>query len=135
MADLVDNQVNANGIQTRANVGRLTIQLRSLKGQLTREINFCYKKITHFRNLLASTQQRTPILMVEYARGILECHARCKTKYDRVEKGFTDLQDLETETWEGDNEELDEYLTKMDTESEACFKQLSEVQHSNDDLF
>ena len=49
MADLVDNQVNANGIQTRANVGRLTIQLRSLKGELTREINFCYKKIAHFR--------------------------------------------------------------------------------------
>ena len=54
-----------------------------------------------------------------------------RSKYDRVEKGFTDLQDLETETWEGDNEELDEYLTKMDTESEACFNQFSEVQHSN----
>ena len=39
--DLIDNQVNANGIQTRANVGRLTNQLRSLKGQLTREIHFC----------------------------------------------------------------------------------------------
>ena len=65
----------------------------------------------------------------------MECHTRCKTKYDRVEKGFTDLQDLETDTWEGDNEELDEYLTKMDTESEACFNQFSEVQHSNTELF
>ena len=64
MAELVDNQVNANGIQTRANVGRLTNQLRSLKGQLTQEINCCYKKIAHFRTLLASTQQRTPILHI-----------------------------------------------------------------------
>ena len=84
MADLEDNQVNANGIQTRANVGRLTIQLRSLKGQLTREIHFCYKKNAHFRTLLASTQQRTPIIMTEYARGILECHACCKTKYENM---------------------------------------------------
>ena len=86
MAELINTQVNANGIQTRANVGRLTNQLRSLKGQLTREINLCNKKIAHFRTLLASTQQRTPIIMSEYARGILECYARCKTKYERVEK-------------------------------------------------
>ena len=72
-ADLVDNQVNANDIQTRANLGRLTNQLRSLKGQLTWEINVCYKKIAHFRTLLASTQQKTPILMIEYAKGILGC--------------------------------------------------------------
>ena len=135
MADLVDNQVNANGIQTRANVGRLTNQLRSLKSLLTQGVNFCNKKIAHFRTLLASTQQRTPVFMTEYARGLLERHARCKTKYERVEKGFADLQALETETWEGDNEELDEYLTKMDTESEACFNQFSEVQHSNTELF
>ena len=68
MADLVDNQVNANGIQTRANVGRLTNQLRSLKGLLTQEVNFCNKKIAHFCTLMASTQQRTPVFMTEYAR-------------------------------------------------------------------
>ena len=65
----------------------------------------------------------------------MECHARCKTKYERVEKGFLDLQDLETEAWIGNDEELDGYLTKMDTESEACFNQFSEVQHSNTELF
>ena len=116
-------------------MGRLTNQLRSLKGLLTREVNFCNKKIAHFRTLMASTQQRTPVFMTEYARGLLECHAHCKTKYERVEKGFTNLQALETETWEGDDEELDEYLTRMDTESEACFNQFSEVQYSNIEIF
>ena len=104
MAELGDSQVNANMVQTRANVGRLTNSLRNLKGQLTREINLCYKKIAHFRTLLSSTWQGTPVLLTEYARGIFECHARCKTRYDRVEKGFTDLQDLESEAWEGSME-------------------------------
>ena len=104
-ADLVDNQVNANDIQTRANVGRLTNQLRSLKGQLTQEINFCYKKITHFCTLLASTQQRTQILMVEYARGILECHARCKTRWVEVDNSFADLTALKIETWDKKDDE------------------------------
>ena len=38
MAELGDSQVNANMVQTRANVGRLTQILRNLKGQLTREL-------------------------------------------------------------------------------------------------
>ena len=134
-AGLVGTQVNANDIHTRAHAGRLTKQLHSLKGLLTREVNFCNKKIAHFRTLMASTQQRTPVFMTEYARGLLECHTHCKTKYERVEKGFADLQALETETWEGDDEELDEYLIRMDTESEACFNQFSEVQHSNIEIF
>ena len=45
MADLEDSQVNANVVQTRANVGRLTNSLRNLKGQLTKEINNCYEKL------------------------------------------------------------------------------------------
>ena len=118
MAELGDSQVNANMVQTRANVGRLTNSLRNLKG--TQEINNCNKKNAHFKTLLSSTRQGTPVLKTEYARGISECHARCKTRYDRVEKGFTDLQDLESEAWEGSVEELDDYLTKISTESETC---------------
>ena len=45
MAGLEDSQVNAMMVQTRAKVGRLTNSLRNLKGQLTREINNCYKKL------------------------------------------------------------------------------------------
>ena len=135
-ADLVGNQVNTNDVRTRANAGRMAIQLRSSKGLLTREVNFCNKKIAHFCTLMASTQQRTPVFMTEYARGLLECHARCKAKYEKVEKGFADLQALETETWEEDDQDgLEEYLTRMDTESEACYKQFSELQSNNIEIF
>ena len=111
-AGLIGTQVNANDIHTRANAGRLTNQLRSLKGLLTREVNYCNKKIVHFRTLMAAPQQKTQA-MTEYARGLLDCHARCQAKYEQVEKGFADLQALETEIWEVDDHKgLDEFLTK-----------------------
>ena len=128
---LVGTQVNANDINTRANAGRLTIRLRSLKGLLTREVNYCNKKIVHFGTLMAAPQQKTQA-MLGYAQGLLDCHARCQAKYEEVEKGFADLQALETETWEVDDHEgLDEFLTKLDTESEACYNKVSEVQSNN----
>ena len=46
MAGLEDGQVDAIMVQTRAKVGRLTNSLRNLKGQLTKEVNNCYKKYT-----------------------------------------------------------------------------------------
>ena len=36
-------------VKTRAKVGRLQKSLRNLKGQLTKEVNMCLQKITHFK--------------------------------------------------------------------------------------
>ena len=46
LAGTEDSQVLT---QTRAKVGRLNNSLRNLKGQLTREVNNCYKKIAHLK--------------------------------------------------------------------------------------
>ena len=46
MAGTEDSQVLT---QTRAKVGRLNNSLRNLKGQLTREVNNCYKKIAYLK--------------------------------------------------------------------------------------
>ena len=66
------NQVNVQDINTRANAGRLTKKLRSLKGLLTREVNYCNQKVLHFGTLMAATQQQTQ-MMTEYARDLLDC--------------------------------------------------------------
>ena len=97
MAELGDSQVNANMVQTRANVGRLTNLLLSKKWQLTQQISNCNKQIAFFRTLLSSTRLGTSVVKTEYARGILECHTRCENRFEKVEKGITDLQDLESE--------------------------------------
>ena len=122
---LVGTQVNANDINTRANVGRLTIRLRSLKVLLTRDVNYCNKKILHFGTLMAAPQQKTQN-MLGYAQGLLDCHAPCQAKYEEVEKGFADLQALKTKTWkEDDDEGLEKFLTRLDTESEACYNKVT----------
>ena len=70
---------------------------------------------------MGPTQQRMSILMTEYAQSILECHARCWTKYVEVDKSFADLKALKIETWDEDDDEgLKKFLTWLDTESDAC---------------
>ena len=131
----VGNQVNAQDINTRANAGRLARRLRSLKGLLTREVNYCNKKVLHFGTLMAATQQQTQ-MMTEYARDLLDCYARCQAKHVEVEKGFVDLVKLKTETWaEDDDEGLEEFITGIDTESDACYKKVNKVRSDNLEIF
>ena len=44
--DLTGTEDSQVLIKTRAKVGRLQKSLRNLKGQLTKEVNSCYQKIT-----------------------------------------------------------------------------------------
>ena len=71
LAGTEDSQVLT---QTRAKVGRLNNSLRNLKGQLTKEVNSCYKKIAH------------SVVKTDFAWGILDCHTRCETRYQNLEK-------------------------------------------------
>ena len=127
MAGPEGSQVNAIIVQTRAKVGRLTNSLRNLKGQLTREVNNCYKKIVHFKTLLSTTRLGTSVVKTEYAQVILESHARCENRFEKVEKGISDLRDLECEVWEGSDQDLDKLLTKLDTDSDVCYKKFHDV--------
>ena len=81
-------------------------------------------------NLLANTVVKT-----DYARGILDCHTRCKTRYQNLEKGLSDLRELECESWGGSDEELDEILTKLDNDSVVCEKQFNDVKRDNVEIF
>ena len=131
----VGDQVNAQDISTRANAGRLAGGLRSSKGLLIREINYCNQKVLNFGTLMATTQQQTQ-MMTEYARDLLDCYARCQAKHVEVEKGFVDLVKLKTETWaEDDDEGLEEFITGIDTESDACYKKVYKVRSDNLEIF
>ena len=56
-------------------------------------------------------------------------------RFEKVEKGISDLRELECEVWEGSDEDLDEFLTKLDTESAACYKQFLDVKADNSEIF
>ena len=58
------------------------------------------------------------------------------TAIQNVEKCFADLQALKTETWEEEDDEgLDEFLTRVDTESEACYNKVNEAWSNNLEIF
>ena len=74
--------------------------------------------------------------MTEQARRSFECPTRCKTRWMKVDKSFADLKALKIETWDEDDDEgLEKFLTLLDTESDACYQKVNEVQHSNIEIF
>ena len=67
--------VDVQNINNRANANRLIRRLCSLKGLLTREVNYCTQKVEHFRTLMAAARPQTQ-MMIDYAREILDNYAR-----------------------------------------------------------
>ena len=116
-AEPVEDQVDVQNINTRANANWLIRRLRSLKGLWTREVNYCTQKVEHFRTLMAAAQPQTQ-MMIEYARDLLDNYGRCQAKHVEVEKGFVDLIKRKTEIWDIDDDtRLDTFITGIDTNS------------------
>ena len=133
--DLTGTEDSQILIKTRAKVGRLQKSLRNLKGQLTKEVNSCYQKITHFKKIVSDNRLTNSAVKTDFAQSILDCHARCETRYLNLEKGLSDLRELECEAWSGSSEELDDILTKLDNDSIVCEKQFTDVKKDNDETF
>ena len=76
-------------VKTRAKVGRLQKLLRNLKGQLTKEVNMCYQKITHFKTKYSDDYLANSVVKTNYAQSILDSHTRCETRYLNLEKALS----------------------------------------------
>ena len=134
-AEPVEDQVDVQNINTRANANRLIRRLHSLKGLLTREVNYCTHKVEHFRTLMAAKKPQTQMIIV-YARDLLDNYARCQAKHVEVEKGFVYLIKLKTEMWDiNDDTGLDTFITGIDTESNIYYKKVNKVRSDNLEIF
>ena len=98
--------------QTRAReeAGRLQKLLQNLKGMLTKEVNQCNDKIAHFKSKFSEDYTTVTVVKTGYAQSIIDNHNRCSTRYLNLEKALEKLRDLECNTWEGSDEELDSFL-------------------------
>ena len=94
--ELEDSQVFS---QTRARekAGRLQKSLRNLKGQLTKEVNMCNDKITHFKTKYSEDYMAISVVKNNFAQSILDSHIRCETSYLNLEKILDELRELECE--------------------------------------
>ena len=75
------------------------------------------------------------VVKTNFAQSILDSHIRCETHYLNLEKALTELRELECETWEGSDEDLDALLDKLNKDSITYEKQFIKVQRDNDDIF
>ena len=93
-------------VKTRAKVGRLQKSLQNLKGQLTKEVNMCLQKITHFKTKYSDDYLANSVVKTNYAQSVLDSHTCCETRYLNLEKALSELRELECETWAGSDEDL-----------------------------
>ena len=116
--------------QTRARekAGRLQKSLRNLKGMLTKEVNQCNDKITHFKSKFAEDYTTISVVKTNYAQSIIDSHNRCKARYLNLEKALEELRELECNTWQGSDDELDVLIEKLNTDPVTCEKQFIKIQ-------
>ena len=93
MVEFLESEDSQVVSQTRARekAGRLQKSLRNLKGQLTKEINQCNNKITHFKGKYAEDFLTISVVKTEFAQSILDSHVRCNTRYLNLEKALNEL--------------------------------------------
>ena len=127
-----DNSQGLTQPRLREEAGRLQRSLRNLKGLLTREVNACNDKINHFK--LRFSDDFTTIT-VGYAQNILDNHTRCQIQFLNLEKALEKLRQLECDTWEGTDEELDAVLEKLNQDLVSYENQFQRISRDNDDIF
>ena len=123
--------------QTRAReeAGRLQKSLRNLKGMLTKEVNQCNDKIAHFKSKFSEDYTTITVVKTGYAQSIIDSHNRCKARHLNLERALEKLRDLECNTWEGSDDELDTLIEKLNQDSITYEKQFIKIQSDNDDIF
>ena len=130
-----DNSQGLTQPRLREEAGRLQRSLRNLKGLLTREINACNDKIGHFKLRFSDDSTTITVVKIGYAQNILDNHTRCQIRFLNLEKALEKLRQLECDTWEGTDEELDVVLEKLNQDLVSYENQFQRISHENDDIF
>ena len=121
--------------RAREEAGRLQRSLRNLKGLLTREVNNCNDKINHFKLRFSDDYTTVTVVKIGYAQNILDNHNRCQIRFLNLERALEKLRQLECDTWEGKDEELDAVLEKLNQDLISYENQFQRISRDNDDIF
>ena len=108
-----DNSQGLSQPRAREEAGRLQRSLQNLKGLLTREVNNCNDKINHFKLRFSDDYTTVTVVKIGYAQNILDNHNRCSIRFLNLKRALEKLRELECNTWEGSDEELDAVLEKL----------------------
>ena len=107
---------NGQGTQPRKKeeAGRLQRRVRALKGTLTQSVTSCIDRIKHFKAKYPSDDDtETSTVKIDYAKDILASLDRAHDRYTKLERALEELRMLVSDTWEDEEDELDDALEKL----------------------
>ena len=107
---------NGQGNQPRKKeeAGRLQRRVRALKGSLTRDVNSCIDRIKHFKTKYPTDDtMEISSMKIDYAKDILASLDRAHDRYTKLERALEELGLLVSDTWEEEEDELEEALEKL----------------------
>ena len=94
--------------------GRLQRRVRALKGNLTQSISSCIDRIKYYKTKYPTDDDtETSTVKIDDARGILDSLNRANDRYTKLEKILEELGILVADTWENEENELDDALEKI----------------------
>ena len=114
--------------------GRLQRRLRNLKGLLTKDVTACIDKIRHFKTKFLDNSTEITTVQIEYAKDILETRGRCQIRLTNLEKALQQLQEVHCETWEGEDDDLDEALDKLNQDQISYENKFQKITCENDEI-
>ena len=107
---------NGQGTQPRKKeeAGRLQRRVRALKGNLTQSISSCINRIKYYKTKYPMDDNtETSTVKIDYARDILASLDRANDRYTKLEKALEELRMLVSDTWEDEEDELENALEKL----------------------
>ena len=129
-----DNSQGMTQPRMKEEAGRLQRRLRNLKGLLTKDVTACIDKIRHFKTKYPDKSTEITTVEIDYAKDILETYNRCQIRFTNLEKALQQLQEVHCETWEREDDDLDEALDKLNQDQISYENKFQKITRENDEI-
>ena len=129
-----DNSQGMTQPRMKEEAGRLQRRIRKLKRLLTKEITACIDKIGHFKTKYPDNFTEITTVQIDYAKSILCQRNWCQIRFTNLEKALQQLQEVHCETWEGEDDDLDEALDKLNQDQISYENKFQKITRENDEI-
>ena len=130
-----DNSQGKSQPRMKEEAGRLQRRLRNLKGLLTKDVTACIDKIRHFKTKYPDNSTEITTVQIDYVEDITDNLMRCQTRFTDIKKVIEELRMLLCDIWEGEDNELDKALEKLNQDLVLQENKVKKIKRENEEIF
>ena len=131
-AEMIESQGDTP--RKKEEVGRLQCRVRTFKGNLTHAITGFVSRITYYESKYPKDDEVEQIsTKIDYAQDILKAQERALDRYIKLENALDELKNLLSDTWDQNEDELENALSKHTSEFMKYEKDFMEMNRKNDE--